>query len=159
MQKRLVAYFSAGGVTARTAKLLSEVAGADLYEIRPETLYTAADLDWTNRKSRSTVEMNDPASRPALAETPRVEGYDVIFLGFPIWWGVAPTILQSFLESADFSGKILVPFATSGGSGFGSRTLDRLRGSCSKTALWKQGKLLNGVTRQKLAEWVESLGL
>ena len=103
MSKKLVAYFSASGVTAGAAKQLAEAAGADIYEIKPETPYTPADLDWTNKKSRSSVEMNDKSSRPAISgECADIAGYDVIFLGFPIWWYVAPTIINTFLESADF---------------------------------------------------------
>lgn len=113
MSKILVAYFSASGETARLAKTLAGVIGGDLFEIRPQTAYTAADLDWNNAKSRSSVEMNDPKSRPAMAETPRLAGYDTVFVGFPIWWYQAPRIIQTFLESADFSGKTVIPFATS----------------------------------------------
>ena len=119
MRKILVAYFSASGETARLAKTLAGVIGGDLFEIRPQTAYTAADLDWNNAKSRSSVEMNDPKSRPAMAEPPRLAGYDTVFVGFPIWWYQAPRIIQTFLESADFSGKTVIPFATSGGSGMG----------------------------------------
>ena len=119
-KKVLVAYFSASGVTAKAAWKLSEVIGADLYEIKPEVPYTSADLNWMDKKSRSSVEMNDPASRPSIAEKLQgMEKYDVVFVGFPIWWYVAPTIIHTFLESYDFSGKTIVPFATSGGSGMG----------------------------------------
>lgn len=119
-KKILVAYFSCSGVTARVAKTLAETAGADLFEIKPKVPYTAADLDWTDKNSRSSVEMRDPSSRPAIAD--RVENmaqYGVVFVGFPVWWYVAPTIINTFLESYDFSGKIIVPFCTSGGSGLG----------------------------------------
>ena len=119
MSKILVAYFSASGETARLAKTLAGVTGGDLFEIRPQTAYTAADLDWNNAKSRSSVEMNDPKSRPAMAETPWLAGYDTVFVGFPIWWYQAPRIIETFLESYDFSGKTVIPFATSGGSGMG----------------------------------------
>ena len=125
MSNVLVAYFSASGETARLAKTLAGVIGGDLFEIRPQTAYTAADLDWNNAKSRSSVERNDPKSRPAMAETPRLAGYDTVFVGFPIWWYQAPRIIQTFLESADFSGKTVIPFATSGGSGMG-KTLEGL---------------------------------
>lgn len=119
-KKMLVAYFSASGVTAKAAKKLAEVAGADLFEIRPAVPYTSADLNWMDKKSRSSVEMNDPAFRPAIAgKMEGMEQYDVVFVGFPIWWYVAPTIINTFLESYDFSGKTIVPFATSGGSGMG----------------------------------------
>ncbi len=119
-QKSLVVYFSCSGVTKKTAELLSDVAGADLFEIRPEVPYTKADLDWMDKKSRSTVEMNDPSSRPAIADkVEHMEQYDTVYVGFPIWWYVAPTIINTFLESYDFSGKTVIPFATSGGSGMG----------------------------------------
>lgn len=143
MKKALVAYFSATGVTARAAKALAEAAGADLYEIKPAVPYTRADLDWTNEKSRSSVEMNDQASRPALADRDaKIQDYDVIFLGFPIWWYVAPTIINTFLEHYDFTGKTVIPFATSGGSGMG-RTAAGLRSSCPDAELLP-GKMLNG---------------
>ena len=130
MSKILVAYFSASGETARLAKTLAGVIGGDLFEIRPQTAYTAADLDWNNAQSRRSGEMNDPKSRPALAETPRLAGYDTVFVGFPIWWYVAPTIINTFLEEYDFSGKTVIPFATSGGSGMG-KTLEGLKKSCN----------------------------
>lgn len=155
----LVAYFSASGVTAKAAWKLSEAVGADLYQIKPEVPYTPADLNWTDKKSRSSLEMNDPSSRPAIAETlPDMEKYDVIFVGFPIWWYVAPTIINTFLESYDFFGKIIVPFATSGGSGMG-RTNEKLKSSCPGATLM-QGKMLNGrLSDADLKAWVKSLGL
>ena len=120
MSKALVAYFSASGVTADAAKKLSEAEGADLYEIVPETPYTSADLDYTNKQSRSTLEMTDPSSQPALADRDApIAGHDTIFLGFPIWWGTAPRIVNTFLDSYDLSGKTVILFATSGGSGLG----------------------------------------
>ncbi len=120
MTKKLVAYFSASGVTAKTAKKLAEAAGADLYEIKPAVPYTSADLNWSNKQSRSSVEMSDRSSRPAIADSDaNIAAYDVVYVGFPIWWYVAPTIVNTFLESYDFSGKKIVLFATSGGSGFG----------------------------------------
>ena len=126
MSKKLVAYFSASGVTKKVAEQLSQVAGADLFEIRPAVPYTDADLNWRDTHSRSSVEMNDPHSRPNIAETlSTMADYDVIFLGFPIWWYTAPTIIHTFLESYDFSNKTIVPFATSGGSGFG-KTIESL---------------------------------
>ena len=127
MSGKLVAFFSASGVTAALAQRLSRAAGADLFEIKPAVPYTSADLDWTNASSRSSVEMKNPASRPEIAEKlPSMADYDVVFLGFPIWWYVAPTIINTFLESYDFSGKTIVLFATSGGSPMG-RTLEILR--------------------------------
>lgn len=160
MSKKLVAYFSASGVTAALAKTLSEIAKADLYEIKPEVLYTKADLDWTDKKSRSTIEMKDQTYRPALADkNANVTEYDVVFVGFPIWWYVAPTIINTFLESYDFSGKIILPFATSGGSGFGE-TINKLQPSASDTAIWKDGKLLNGrPSKDMLAKWLDSLNI
>ena len=118
MGKTLVAYFSASGVTAKAAEKIAETIGADLYEIRPQLPYTAKDLDWMNRNSRSSVEMNDPASRPAIAQSlDNMAQYDTILVGFPIWWYVEPRIIDTFLESYDFSGKTMIPFATSGSSG------------------------------------------
>ena len=142
-KKILVAYFSASGVTAKAARKLAEVSSADLFEIKPEIPYTSADLNWMDKKSRSSMEMNDPSSRPAIADRlPDMEKYDIIFVGFPIWWYVAPTIINTFLESYDFSGKTIIPFATSGGSNLG-RTNDRLKPSCPGAILLK-GKLMNG---------------
>ena len=118
MRNILVAYFSASGVTARVAKEIAAATGAELHEIRPAQPYTRADLDWTNKNSRSSVEMNDPACRPALAEAaPDMGKYDTVFLGFPIWWYVEPRIVDTFLDGCDLTGKTLIPFATSGGSG------------------------------------------
>ncbi len=117
MSRKLVAYFSASGVTAKVAEKLSEAIGADLYAIEPEVPYTKADLDWMDKKSRSTIEMNNPASRPAIAgKRDNMNDYDTVFVGFPIWWYVAPTIINTFLESYDLTGKTIIPFATSGGS-------------------------------------------
>ena len=160
MKKALVAYFSASGVTAKAAKALAGAAGADLYEIKPAIPYTRADLDWTNKRSRSSVEMNDKASRPALADRDaKIENYDVIFLGFPIWWYVAPTIVNTFLESYDFSGKTIVLFATSGGSGFG-KTAAALRSSVAADARIIEGRLLNGrLSEAGLRSWVDDLNL
>lgn len=158
MSKKLIAYFSASGVTADVAARLAKVAGADLFEIKPEVPYTAADLDWTNKKSRSTIEMNDPASRPAIKEKlANMTDYDVIFVGFPIWWYVAPTIINTFLESYDFAGKTIVPFATSGGSGMG-KTVAVLEKVAPK-ANFKPGKLLNRASEADMENWVRSLGV
>lgn len=127
--KKLVAYFSAGGVTANTAKKLAEAANADIYEIKPAVPYTKADLNWMDKSSRSSVEMSDHSSRPETADkNADISAYDTIYVGFPIWWYVAPTIINTFLESYDFSGKKIVLFATSGGSGFG-KTLQELQPS------------------------------
>ncbi len=158
MRKILVAYFSASGKTAKVAETLAKTAGADLYEIKPEIPYTKADLNWMNKNSRSSVEMNDKSSRPAIADkNADISGYDTILLGFPIWWYVAPTIINTFLESHDFSGKKIVLFATSGGSGFG-KTVDGLKGSVSADTEIVEGKLLNGkLSENELKKWVESL--
>lgn len=158
MSKKLVAYFSASGVTANVAKTLSEVTDADLYEIKPEVPYTKADLNWMDKQSRSTIEMKDKTFRPAIADKgANVENYDVIFVGFPIWWYVAPTIINTFLESYNFSGKKIVLFATSGGSGFG-KTVQELKGSVDSSTTIQEGKVLNSrVSKEDLKTWVESL--
>ncbi len=159
MSKKLVAYFSASGTTAAAAKTLAEAAGADLYEIKPQTAYTRADLDWTTKTSRSSVEMNDKSFRPPLADkSARIDNYNTVFLGFPIWWYVAPTIINTFLESYDFSGKTIILFATSGGSGFGGAVAG-LKDS-APGAVIREGKLLNGrQSKEALAAWVEHLSL
>ncbi len=155
--KKLVAYFSASGVTERAAKQLANAAKADIFEIRPSVPYTKADLNWMDKNSRSSVEMKDPSSRPEIAEKiDNLKDYDVVFLGFPIWWYVAPTIINTFLESYDFSGKTIIPFATSGGSGFG-KTVDVLSKCCSDKVKWLPGKLLNGVSERELKEWIDSI--
>ncbi len=157
MKKALVAYFSASGVTGKVARALAQAAGADLFEIRPEVPYTAADLDWHDKTSRSTLEMQDPASRPAIGETlENMADYDVVFVGFPIWWYVAPTIVSTFLESYDFSGKTVIPFATSGGSGMG-KTDSVLHALCPDTVQWRSGKLLNMASEKELKDWLASL--
>lgn len=160
MEKTLVAYFSASGVTAKAAQMLAAVAGADLHEIKPAVPYTQGDLDWMDKKSRSTMEMNDPASRPEISnKIENMDSYDVVFLGFPIWWYVAPTIINSFLESYDFSGKTIILFATSGGSGFG-KTVTKLKESVAKTAVMKEGRILNGKAQEKeLKLWIDGLKL
>lgn len=156
MNKPLVAYFSASGVTEKTAETLAKTINADLFEIEPETPYTAADLDWTDKNSRSTVEMNDLSSRPAIkSKLDDMGDYDVVFVGFPIWWYVAPTIINTFLESYDFKGKTVVPFATSGVSGMG-KTADVLR-KLNTGAKILDGKVLNGYDAATMKKWVESL--
>ena len=157
MSKALVAYFSASGVTRKLAKELAEVAHADLFEIEPAQPYTAADLDWTNKRSRSTLEMNDPASRPEIAKAcPELAGYDTVYVGFPIWWYVAPTIVNTFLESGDFAGKRVVPFATSGGSGMG-KTMAALKPSAAGADI-AAGEVLNGASKGKLEKFVQKFG-
>ena len=158
MSKKLVAFFSASGSTRKLANTLAEVVGADTYEIKPATRYTGKDLNWNDSKSRSSVEMADINSRPALADTSaQIADYDTIFLGFPIWWYVAPHIINSFLESYDFGGKTIVLFATSGGSGFGE-TLNQLKPSCADSTLWIQGRVFRGRTdKSELSDWVKTL--
>lgn len=152
MDKALVAYFSASGVTAKVAERLSEAAGADLFEIAPEVPYTKADLNWMNKNSRSTLEMNDRACRPPMAEVPNVSGYDVIFVGFPVWWYREPSIIDTFMESADFTGKTVVPFCTSGGSGLGDSTQNMQ--ALAKGAKVKEGQRFKGsVSADELKRW------
>ena len=160
MSKKLVAYFSASGVTAKVADMLADAVGADIYEIRPEVPYTKADLNWMDKKSRSTIEMNDKTSRPTMADTDaKVEQYDTIFLGFPIWWYRAPSIINTFLESYDFAGKKIILFATSGGSKFG-KTVDELRVSVPDSCDIIEGKLLNGKqTIPAIRNWTEALDI
>ena len=160
MSKKLVAYFSASGVTAKVADMLADAVGADIYEIRPEVPYTKADLNWMDKKSRSTIEMNDKASRPAVADKDaKIDQYDTIFVGFPIWWFRAPTIINTFLESYDFSGKKVILFATSGGSKFG-KTAEELKVSVPDTCEIIEGKLLNGTqTIPTIRAWTEGLNL
>jgi len=160
MSKKLVAYFSASGITAKVAKILAEAADASLYEIKPIKPYSQGDLDWQDNNSRSTLEMNDKSSRPAITDkNANIEAYDVVFIGFPIWWYTAPTIINTFLESYDFGGKTIVVFATSGSSGFG-KTVDNLKKSLSASTVIKEGKILNGTqSKIDLAGWVNTLGI
>ncbi len=154
--KKLVAYFSASGVTAKAAERLAEAIGADLFEIKPEVPYTDADLNWQNKHSRSSIEMNDPASRPEIAEKlDNMSDYDTIFVGFPIWWYIAPTIINTFIESYDLSGRTLIPFATSGGSGMG-KTVEKLK-ALYPTVNFKEGKIVNGMSAKALKEWANGL--
>lgn len=154
MGKTLVAYFSASGVTKKTAEKLAAAANADSFEIIPVQPYTDEDLDWTDKKSRSTIEMNDPSSRPAIAEKlENMGGYDIVFVGFPVWWYVEPRIIDTFLESYDFSGKTVVPFATSGGSGLG-KTADNFRKILGKNVTVKNGRLLNRASESELRAFV-----
>ena len=157
MSKKLVAYFSASGVTAKLAKTMAAATGADLYEIKPEVPYTDADLNWMDKKSRSTVEMNDKAFRPAISGgVDNMAEYDTIYVGFPIWWYVAPTIINTFLESYDMAGKTIIPFATSGGSGMGN-TNKELADSC-KGAILKDGKKFSaGAGEDELRAWADSI--
>ena len=156
MKKALVAYFSASGVTEQVAEKLASAAHADCFRIQPKIVYTKTDLDWTNKSSRSSVEMSDLASRPEIVnEKLDVLSYDVMFIGFPIWGYVAPTIINTFLESFDLSGKTIVPFATSGGSGMG-KTEETLRTLCPN-AIWKKGEMLNHVSDTELKKWLDDI--
>ena len=153
MSKKLVAYFSASGVTAKLAEALTEAIGADLYAIEPAIPYTKADLNWMNKQSRSSIEMNDPASRPAIAgKRDNMDDYDTIFVGFPIWWYVAPTIINTFLESYDFTGKTIIPFATSGGSGMG-KTNEKLQPSCPSAKLMEGRVWKKNAKAAELVAW------
>ena len=156
MKKVLVAYFSASGVTAKTARLLASATDADLFEIKPVIPYTDEDLDWTNKKSRSTLEMNDPSARPEIAEKlDNIEDYDTVFVGFPVWWYVEPRIIDTFLESYDFTGKTVIPFATSGGSGLG-KTAENFRKILGKGVTVKEGKVLNR-GEAEIKSWVKTV--
>ena len=159
MSQTLVAYFSASGVTANAAKILAKAAGADLYEIKPEVPYTRADLNGMDKKSRSTVEMNDPSSRPAInGKIERMEQYQNIFVGFPVWWYREPSIIDTFLESYDFSGKRVILFATSGGSGLG-KTAEGMK-KLVPGAKVENGRMFNGkVSEADVKAWVQSLNL
>ena len=152
--KTLVAYFSASGVTKGVAKQLAEATGADLHEIKPAQPYTDADLDWTDKKSRSTIEMKDKNSRPAITDKLKnMQDYNVVFVGFPIWWYTAPTIINTFLEAYDFNGKTVIPFATSGGSTIKKACAD-LKASYPNIH-WKEGKLLNRESKKDIEAWVK----
>ena len=160
MKTVLVAYFSASGETARLAKTIAEATGGDLFEIQPEQRYTAADLNWSDRKSRSTVEMNNAQSRPAIAShVEHMAQYDTVFVGFPIWWYLAPRIIETFLESYDFSGKTVIPFATSGGSGI-RKAEGILKACCSAETKWLPGKRLSSrESAASVQKWIDGLGL
>lgn len=154
--KALVAYFSATGTTKGVAQQLAEVTGADLHEIKPEKPYTDADLDWQDKQSRSTIEMEDKSSRPAITEKlPNMQEYDVIYVGFPIWWYTCPTIINTFMESYDFKGKTVIPFATSGGSSI-KKACEDLKTAYPEVN-WKEGKLLNRASKSEIEEWISGL--
>ena len=156
MSKKLVAYFSASGTTKIAAENLAKTIGADLFEIKPAVPYSHADLDWKNQNSRSSIEMKNPASRPEIAQKlSNMDEYDTVLIGFPIWWYVAPTIIDTFLESYDFFGKTMIPFATSGGSGMG-KTLEVLKSLCP-TANWKAGKIVNHISDHELKNWINEI--
>ena len=154
--KTLVAYFSATGTTEAVAKDLAEVTGATLYEIKPEVKYTAADLDWRDNESRSSVEMQDKNSRPAIVKDLKdADSYDVIYIGFPVWWYTAPTIINTFIETYGFEGKTVIFFATSGGSSIDKANKDFA--SVYPKINWKAGKTLNGASKTVIKTWVEGL--
>ena len=156
MGKKLVAYFSASGTTRKVAEMIAEATAADLFEILPKQPYTKDDLNWMDKKSRTSVEMSDKKFRPEISDTDiQVDMYDEIILGFPIWWYVAPTIINTFLEKYDFSGKKIVLFATSGGSGFGN-TVSELKPSAPDAEI-VEGKVLNKAAKQEIAEWIKSI--
>ena len=157
MSKKLVAYFSASGTTAKVAEKLADAINADIFEIAPQIPYTKADLNWMDKQSRSTIEMRDAASRPAVAERrDNMSEYDTIFVGFPIWWYVAPTIINTFLESYDLTGKTIIPFATSGGSGMG-KTNEKLAPRC-KGAKLLEGRVFKANAKEaELAAWADEL--
>ena len=155
MSKKLVAYFSASGVTAKVAERLSESIGAVLHEITPKVRYTDSDLDWRDKTSRSSIEMSNPASRPEIERIrDNMQDYDTIYLGFPIWWYIAPTIINTFLESYDLTGKTIVPFATSGGSGMG-KTNELLLPSCPGAILTEGCVFKADISKQELVSWAE----
>lgn len=154
--KPLVVYFSATGTTAMVARTIADITGGTLYEIVPQRAYSSDDLDWNDRQSRSSVEMNNPQSRPAIKGTKAdVAAYDVIFIGYPIWWDQAPRIINTFIESHDLTGKTLVPFATSGGSGI-SNSVKELR-KAYPDLKWRDGKLLNGASRNTVQNWTNDI--
>lgn len=154
--KTLVVYFSATGTTAKVAQTIADVTNGKLYEIVPQQAYTSEDLNWNNRQSRSSVEMNNPQARPALKNAKTdVAAYDIIFIGYPIWWDLAPRIINTFIESYDLKGKTLVPFATSGGSGI-SNSVRELRKTYPNLE-WQDGKLLNGSSRNAIQNWTSDV--
>ena len=156
MAKKLVAYFSASGVTKKVAEMISEVSGYELYEIKPKQAYTKADLNWMDKNSRSSVEMKDKKFRPEIiTKDIEMSDYDEIILGFPIWWYVAPTIINTFLEVYDFSGKKITLFATSGGSGFGN-TVSELKPSAPNADI-VEGKLLTNANKQEIENWLKTI--
>ena len=154
-KKTLVAYFSASGVTEGVAKQLAEVTGGDLHKIQPEQPYTEADLNWRDKQSRSSVEMQDKTSRPAITgKLTNMQDYDVVYVGFPIWWYTCPTIINTFMEAYDLKGKTVIPFATSGGSGI-EKACEDLKAAYPEV-VWKEGKLLNRASKDDLKKWVEA---
>ena len=156
-RKILVAVFSASGVTRRVGKEIARISGGDFFEIAPKEPYTSADLDWTNKRSRSSVEMNDPSARPEIANAvPNMDLYDAVIIGFPIWWGVAPRIIETFLESYDFTGKTIAPFCTSGGSGVG-RSDTALHKNVSGSVKWAKGAQMNRPNENEIRKWLDKV--
>ncbi|MBR2748918.1 MAG: flavodoxin [Firmicutes bacterium] len=154
--KVLVAVFSASGVTRKVGQEVARVAGGDFFEIEPVEPYTRADLNWTNSQSRSSVEMNDPSARPEVAsKVSDMDQYDTVIVGFPIWWGVAPRIIETFLESYDFTGKKILPFCTSGGSGVGRSDTD-LHKNVRGDVRWAKGVQINRPNEKEIRKWLES---
>lgn len=154
--KALVVYFSATGTTAKAAQIIADITGGTLYEIKPQEVYTPSDLNWNNRQSRSSVEMNNPKARPAIEETKSdIAAYSIIFIGYPIWWDQAPRIINTFIENNHLNGKMLVPFATSGGSGI-SNSVKELRKTYPDLE-WQDGKLLNETSRNAIQSWVSDV--
>ena len=153
----LVAVFSASGVTKRVGEAIARTCGGDFYEIVPKEVYTSADLDWMNKRSRSSVEMNDPSARPEIAgDAPDMAAYDTVIVGFPIWWGVAPRIIDTFLESYDFSGKKIIPFCTSGGSGVGKSDI-ALHKDVSGEVRWAKGRQINRPNEAEIRRWLDEV--
>ena len=155
--KVLVAVFSASGVTRKVGEEIARVSGGDFFEIVPSEKYTTADLNWNNRKSRSSVEMNDKSSRPEIAvKVSDMDQYDTVIVGFPIWWGVAPRIIETFLESYDFSGKKIIPFCTSGGSGVG-RSDTELHKNVRGNVRWEKGVQINRPNENEIKKWLDKV--
>ena len=154
-KKILVAVYSASGVTKRVGEEIARVSGGDFYEIIPQEIYTKEDLNWMNKKSRSSLEMNDPSARPEIAGTVSdMDSYDIVIIGYPIWWGVAPRIMETFLESYDFSGKTILPFCTSGGSGVG-RSDVALHRNVAGDVKWGKGIQINRPNEAEIKKWLE----
>ena len=155
--KTLIAVFSASGVTKRVGEKIAEITGGDFFEIVPEEKYTSADLNYMNNRSRSSVEMNDPSARPEIASTVAdMDSYDTVIIGFPIWWGIAPRIIETFLESYDFSGKTIIPFCTSGGSGVG-RSDSELHKNVSGDVKWEKGVQINRPNEGAIKKWLDKV--
>ena len=156
-KKVLVAVYSASGVTRRVGQAIAKVSGGDFFEIVPKEIYTSEDLNWMNKKSRSSVEMNDPSARPEIASTVAdMASYDTVIIGFPIWWGIAPRIIETFLESYDFSGKTIIPFCTSGGSGVG-RSDTELHKNVSGDVKWENGVQINRPNEGTIRKWLDKV--